>query len=72
MRNNEKYAGEWLLLNKKGNIIEHNKDVITIIEKGKKYSPGEVSIEQKIPHGTPLPILKSMAVEKPSFSPPTV
>lgn len=48
----EEYEGEWVLLNNKGEVIAHSKNVVKIIEKGKKYTPSEVSIEQKLAHGT--------------------
>jgi len=52
MKNKEQYDGEWVLLDKKGEVIAHSKNVIQIIEKGKKFTPGDVSIEQKLAHGT--------------------
>lgn len=53
MKNNKKYTGEWFLTRIKDNkIIAHDPDFMTVFEKSQKYPVKEVSIEQKLEHGT--------------------
>ena len=48
----DKYAGKWVLLNKKNKVIHFSDDIADVVRVGSKYPVDEVVIEKKLEHGT--------------------
>jgi len=48
----KKFIGQWVLIDRKSNIIFHSSDIVEVVKEGRKYPLGKVDIEKQFEEGS--------------------